>query len=210
MRPESNQIKQNNQYRQLLMLKEQEVIRFMVNHIQGQNPHAAIYWGTFAALFFGLFALSLHGLYREHIDLRIFFINISGGVVLGSSLLVFLHEVLQAWLYKRWGASNLQFRFSLKRASFIVLAPHFVVYKKEHIQLVYLPFVLINGGLLVLLCLIAYPFKGAVLTAMLVHLLYCMRDFSILTYLANKSSYLTFDEEQELTTFVYEPSRKNK
>lgn len=201
-------LKTKPDFRQILMLRDADTIAFILKFIVHSCVHSRVYWAGVIGLLFLTVGFSVYGLWHSLLDDRLFFIYLSGGIVFGSVVLVILHEWIQGILYRKYGAGKLIYKLSFKRMSFIVIATGHVINKKELKQIVYTPFLIITGFLAGLALFVGWPHALGVLMTMLVHSLYCMRDFALLSYFSGKTEFYTFDEETEAVTFAYEPMKR--
>jgi hypothetical protein len=110
--------------------------------------------------------------------------------------LIPLHEWLHGVGYRLAGAPRVEYRANWRQFVFYAIADRFVTSKRPFVVLALLPFVIINGLLLVLIATLSTAWTPGLCGALFMHVAGCSGDFALLSYyfLYWSKDPLTFDD----------------
>jgi len=132
-----------------------------------------------------------------------------GLALLAWAVLIPLHELIHAAAYWLLGARQIHFGGSLRLMYFYAVAHDFAISGRELVWLALAPFLVINGGLL-LLALFSPDLRLFALMLSLMHLSAVGGDWAMLGYVweHRASPLYTFDDIDEQMSYFYQESRK--
>lgn len=204
---ESSLLRKNKRFRPVLsILEENEEILFISTFIRKTNNATTAYWSFFMA-FVVLFIANLFLGHAAGYPGRIWVVAILGGIIGGTLLTTVLHQLIQAFQYKLFGAKDIHLNFSWKRMSFFVSSNQYAVSDKQFSKMVYCPFLILSIACVIAAFTLKSYWSLFFLTTLLIHSFYCMRDFSLLSYLKKYPGSYLYHEAGSKKTFVFVPEK---
>jgi len=140
----------------------------------------------------------------QHISLDTFLTNVGLGFWMFFVLLP-VHELLHAAVYKIVGAPKVSFGGSWKKFIFYAVADRFMVDRKKFLFVALAPFFIINTGLVILFFTYSYPVNLIFLAAIILHTAGCFGDFALVSFMHRHrhQNIVTMDEVAEKKTYFF-------
>jgi hypothetical protein len=147
----------------------------------------------------------IHGLLPGRWGLMTILFQSICGFIIWPILLIPIHELLHALVYKVAGAPSLKFGFKPEKFLFYVSADNYVIEKKWFLPVAFTPFLIISGILILLNLLSSYPLAWSFAVCLFVHTTMCIGDFALagfFTQFTGKEVY-TYDDVENSKTYFY-------
>lgn len=193
-------------YELIQELDHQDLVPFIMDEFQQRNPiiHLFVILNISIVTAGTIFAIN------QFMDGNIrFFPMLSWwilGAIVGSTLIIPIHELLHGLMYYLLGAKKVSYGANLKDFYFYATADQFIVTEKTIWPLALVPFVVIGSICLWILQMDIYLVtKCFVWGLFTLHSLNCLGDFGILSFFwANRKHKLyTYDLVNEKKSFIY-------
>jgi len=205
MKIKPHEIKTGKQFRLIHVLSYENVAPFVFSYIKKRNL------ASFSFFLFNLIYIVI-GIVKlgDYISSDIFswnhlFLNIALGFIVIPLLLVPLHELIHALMYKLMGAPKIRFGADLSQYIFYVAADNYAINFKEMLVVAMTPFILIsfilifgaqslNGGL-----------SFSLILTLIAHGTMCIGDFAVLSFFFDNGfkDMITFDMVDEKKAYFY-------
>ena len=197
-------LEDQSRFRQLLEIRYNELIPFIVDYLRRKSALTMFFWAVCFAFF--LIALGVR--------LKLVYIFPHGRIMLHSllGLVVFpllsipLHEGLHIIPFFLSGARNIRIGMDLKQYLFYVTAHRYVASPLQFRIIALIPFILISSAFLVFLYLAPGLWKWSISLFLFSHATMCAGDFALLNYYVlnrNKKIY-TWDDADRKVAYFYE------
>ena len=192
-------------YSQVEILAYDEVVPFVFKNIKQFNTSTIIFYASNAVFLIFLLMYVLNSLFNGEYSLWHLLYSGLLGFIVFPILLVPLHEILHAAVYKLIGAARIKIGMSLSQYLFYVTADKFVAGFYEMIFVALVPFVLISSLLVYLFLTLDSNMSTALLMSLFAHGTMCIGDFAVLSFFFEngRSKLLTFDLHEEKTAYFY-------
>ncbi len=195
----------NPAYSLVETLAYEEVVPFVFKNIKQFNTSTIIFYFSNAVYFIFLLVYVLSSLHeREYSLWHLLFSGFLGFIVF-PILLVPLHEILHAVVYKLLGAARIKIGMSLSQYLFYVTADRFVTGYYEMICVALAPFVLISSLLIYLFLTVNSGISTVFIMSLFAHGTMCIGDFAVLSFFFEngRSRLFTFDLHEEKKAYFY-------
>lgn len=205
MKISAEEISSNNKYHLIHVLSYDDVVLFVFSNIKKRN------FATFT-FFLGNILFLLFSFYEFLVFFStelISWSNILGiflsGFIIFPIILIPIHELIHAFMYKLCGARKIRFGINLSQYIFYVTADGYVTGFNEIISIAIAPFLIISGLLFYLFYFLPGPFSYGFLCTLVAHGTMCIGDFAILSFFLQKGSsgVVTYDSIKEKKAYFY-------
>lgn len=205
MKKRPSDIMNDPTYTQVEMLAYEEVVPFVFNNIKQFNLSTVVFYITNTIFLIFLVVHLLSSPFEGGFSLWHFLFSGVLGFIIFPILLVPLHEILHAAVYKLIGADRIKIGMSLSQYLFYVTADRFVAGFYEMILVALAPFVLISTMLIYLFLTLDSGISTALLMSLFAHGTMCIGDFAVLSFFFEngRSRLLTFDLHEEKKAYFY-------
>lgn len=191
-------------YELLNKLEHKELVPFIRTYIKKRTRFSVIYYLA------NLLALALVVIYfvcghrLPGYDVGDRFNQFAYGLALAFAL-VPLHEYIHVLAYRSQGAKHTSIDANLKKLYFMAIADQFVANRKEFQTVALAPFLIINGGMLMLLFFTNTAWSLPITGALLAHTAMCSGDFGLLSYFDfhKHLEVVTYDDVQNKVSYFY-------
>ena len=192
-------------YSQVKILAYEELIPFVFKNIKQFNTSTIVFYISNAVFLIFLLVYVLSSLFEGEYSLWHLLFNGFLGFIVFPILLIPLHEILHAAVYKLLGAARIKIGMSLSQYLFYVTADRFVAGYYEMIYVALAPFVLISSLLVYLFLTVDSSISTALLMSLFAHGTMCIGDFAVLSffYENGRSRLFTFDLHEEKKAYFY-------
>src|SRR5690242_7637832 len=132
------------------------------------------------------------------------FILIAIASVIGSIILVPVHETLHGLAYRLLGATDVRFALSLRKLYAYAIADRFVVDRREFIFVALLPFVRISA-ILVMAAIALEPYRAFLLAMLFYHTTGTNGEWAIVNYLRLNTEHelYSYDDAYKRESYFY-------
>ena len=201
LRPEELQAKG---YIQLDVMDHKDIVPFVRKYIRKRTLSSICYYSSilvsFAVLAFFCVKFHLSGSVSFHKSLS----RVSIGIFI-SFLLIPIHELIHAAVYKLVGAEKTSFDMNLKKFYFLAIADKFVANKKEFQVIALAPFLFISITAIVIFFFSTDAWKISILSLVAIHATFCSGDFALLSYFEfhKDKTIVTYDDQENKISFFY-------
>ena len=200
----------DEQFQLIHILSYENVISFVFSHIKKINL-ATILFFFFNILFllFGFFKV-LEFVASGFISWKYVLLNIFLGFIFYPVLLIPIHELIHALMYKLIGAPKIKFGTDLSQYIFYVAADNYVINFKELLWVALAPFFLISGFFLLAFHLNHGPYAISFICTLIAHGTMCIGDFAVLSFFLENGhkDVVNFDKIEEKKSYFYKSSSR--
>ena len=198
-------IMNNPAYSQVEVLPYEEVIPFVFKNIRQCNLATLLFYIANAIFLISLVVYILSSFFTGGYSFGNLLLSGLLGFIVFPILLVPLHEILHAMVYKVIGAPRIKIGMSLSQYVFYVAADKFVAGFYEMIFVALAPFVLISAMLVYLFLVVDSSISTAILMSLFAHGTMCIGDFAVLSFFFEngRSKLFTFDLYEEKKAYFY-------
>ncbi len=132
-------------------------------------------------------------------------LNLILGFLIYPILLIPVHELVHAIIYKLIGAPKIKFGIDLSQYIFYIAADNFAVNFKELLWVAVAPFIFISGLAFLAFQLFQGPFAISFILTLIAHGTMCIGDFAVLSFFMENDhkKVITFDNVEEKKAFFY-------
>jgi len=192
-------------YLQVEILAYEEIIPFVFKNIKQFNISTIVFFISNAVFLIFLLMYVLISMLEGEYSLWHLFLSGLLGFIVFPILLVPLHEILHAAVYKLLGAARIKIGMSLSQYLFYVTADRFVAGYYEMIYVALAPFVLISSLLVYLFLTVDSSISTALVMTLFAHGTMCIGDFAVLSFFFEngRSRLFTFDLHEEKKAYFY-------
>ena len=204
-RPDSDQLRADPQFKQILELDFTEMIPFVLTHIKRRSFISLFYAITNIALLLFIVILVIHGLLSDQYTWSMVIKQSLPGIFAGSFLIIPIHELFHGIAYRVLGARKIQFGADMQQLLFYVTADRYPVSGTELYFLAMLPFAAINlmAILIFILWLPQFILFGSFM--LLCHNIMCIGDYAIVNYVSqHKGKVYSYDIVKEGKSYFFE------
>jgi Putative zincin peptidase len=197
-------LEDQKKFRIILSISYSNIIEFVFDYVKRMSAMTIFFWSS-CLIFLGM---AVH--VRINIAGQFPITNIIFHTVLGLILLPIIcipvHELLHIIPYYISGAKRIRVGMDLKQYLFYVTAHRYVAAPLQFRIVAFLPFLLINTGLLLLVFLLPGLWKWSLSLFLFVHTTMCAGDFALLNfYFLNKDKKIyTWDDADKKEAYFYE------
>ena len=198
-------LKNNEKFTLIHVLSLEDIVQFVFHQIRILNPVTVLFFTAIGLSFFYMVLIFFHGLLPGRWGLVTILFHIICGFVIWPIMLIPIHELLHAFVYKVAGAPSLKFGFKPEKFLFFVSADNYVIEKKWFLPVAFTPFIIISGILILLNLLFSYPIAWSFSVCLFVHTTMCIGDFALAGFFAQlkgKEVY-TYDDVENSKTYFY-------
>jgi hypothetical protein len=203
-RPDSDQLRHDPHFRQILELDFGEMIPFVVSNIRRRSFISLFYAGINIGLLLYIVIFIAKGLLTDQHTWSMVLKQSIPGIFAGSILIIPIHELLHGLAYRILGARKIHFGADMQQMLFYVTADRYPVSGKELYFLALLPFGVIN----LLVCLLLLWLPQTILFwsfTLLCHNIMCIGDYAIVNYVIQyKRRVYSFDMVNEKKSYFFE------
>ena len=205
MKISPQEIKTSKQFRLIHVLSYENVAPFVFKYIKKRNLASLLF------LLLNLIFIVI-GIIKivEYISSDFFswyhlFLNIALGFIAFPLLLVPIHELIHALMYKLVGAPKIRFGADLSQYIFYVAADNYAINFKEMFLVAMTPFILISSILLYGANSFNGPFSFSLILTLIAHGTMCIGDFAVLSFFYDNGfkDMVTFDIVDDKKAFFY-------
>ena len=192
-------------------LKYRDIISFVMENIKRNTFPAYAYFGY---NLLNLVVLSVFVIYSTSSETYVFldFVKfIIAGALIGSILVIPVHELIHGISYKLIGAPKIHFGADFRQMIFYVASDKFVLGRRAFYIVALSPFILINLITFLLMLSFSAQLTAGSLSFLLFHNTMCIGDFAMVSFFAgnkNKDLY-TYDDHKEKTSYIFEKITHN-
>jgi hypothetical protein len=206
--PDVEFIKTSGRFRLVRELKFSEILSFVLEYIRKPNVFTFFYLAI-NILFLILFVVQIGYGFLEngfsYNTFKTFFPGLLWGTMVGSLLIIPIHEGIHALAFLIIGAKKIRFGADLKQMIFYATAENFAAGRKGFTFVAIAPFAFIN--------LISLPFllteeadtRIFITIMLLLHNIMCIGDFAMMSFFREHKDLemFTFDEIESRTAYFF-------
>ena len=206
MKPDTEKLKNDPGYRQILELDFQDMIPFVLSNIRSKGIFSRVYMVINAGMLgFILYAI-LEGFSASSLTWGQVIKQALAGILIGSILIIPVHEGVHGLVYRLLGARKIKFGADLQQFIFYVTADRYPVSGAQIYILALSPFVVINGMTLIATFFWFPHLWLLTLFFLLSHNVMCIGDFAISNYVYGKrpNRVYSYDETEIMKSYFFE------
>jgi len=199
------ELQDENKFTLLHILSLEDMIPFVFRQMRNRNPAIVIFYTvalcSFAWMVWIFFCTLLPGQWGwVKIMLHCFF-----GFILWPVILIPVHELTHAVVYKLAGAPVIKFGVKPDSFLFYVTADKYVMGRRPFMVVAFTPFIGISVVLILLIFSTGYPLSWSFIASLFVHTTMCIGDFAITGFIVAQSSkeIYTYDDTEKEETYFY-------
>lgn len=202
--PKIEDLNNETRFKKLITLKYDDIISFVFSYIKKSTPAVYFYFISNALLLSVFLYLFISGFGH---NFRFLMKQLIAGIIVGSFLIIPVHELIHGLAYKIIGAPKIHFGADLRQMIFYVAADKYPVGRKGFYFIALAPFLFINLAVIAILFL--FPEKSLLafmVSFLFFHNIMCIGDFAMVSYFQqNKEKELyTYDDHQEKISYIFE------
>ncbi|UCG27380.1 MAG: DUF3267 domain-containing protein [Bacteroidales bacterium] len=194
----------------LLSLGMDDIVSFVLKQIRILNPATSVFYSATIFSFVYMVHVFLHSVIQGPWGWGIVLFQCFNGFVLWPLLLIPLHELIHAVIYKLNGAPKIKFGVRPEYYMFYVTADKFVIGRNQFLLVAFGPFLLISG--LLVWCIIFFnpPLMWSFVICLFVHTTMCIGDFALAGFLMKfrENEIYTFDDMETGISYFYKKDIK--
>lgn len=195
-------------FRLILSISYNDLIEFIFDNIKRRSAMTIFFWSA-CLIFLGL-ALKVRISIAGYFTISDIILHSSLGLIVFPILCIPVHELLHIIPYYLSGARRIRVGMDLKQYLFYVTAHRYVASPMQFRVVAFLPFILINTTLLLLVFILPGLWKWSLSIFLFVHTTMCAGDFALLNfYFLNKDKKIyTWDDADKREAYFYEETGK--
>ncbi len=200
-----HEIKTGEQFRLIHVLSYENVVPFVFKYIKKRNLASLIFLILNAIfLVIGIIKIAEY-IFSDLFSWYHLFLNIVLGFIVFPLLLVPIHELTHALMYKLVGAPKIKFGIDLSHYIFYVAADNYAINFKEMFLVAMTPFILISFILIFGAQSLNGPISVSLILTLIAHGTMCVGDFAVLSFFFDNGfkDMITFDIVDEKKAFFY-------
>jgi hypothetical protein len=199
------ELQNENEFTLLHVLSLEDIVRFVFRQMRNRNLATVIFYAatlcSFVWMVLSFFYTLLPGQWGwAKITLHCFY-----GFILWPVILIPVHELIHAVVYKMAGAPNIKFGIKPESYLFYVTADKYVIGRKPFMIVAFTPFLIVGVILLLFIVSTTYPLSWSLIACLFVHTTMCIGDLAIAGFfMAHHSKEIyTYDDTEKEETYFY-------
>jgi len=200
------ELKQNPAYHLLLVLRHDEILSFLREHLMGGTVAMKSFWGALLLLLAGMTAVALGDVNSGVMGWCTIFRQLASGYIVSMPALVVLHEAIHGLAYKLAGAPKVSYGANWRMLYFFAVAGNYVVNRRKFVFIGLAPFVTVTSVTIVALFFTSSQLNWVLWGVLLMHTGACAGDFALLGFYEKYrhfSELFTFDDVANKTSYFY-------
>jgi hypothetical protein len=207
MNVDHRELQAETRYHRVLEIKHAEILWFIRDNLKPRGFPLFLFYFFNLVLVLGFIYTIIRSVFIAEVS---FFHALSGfliGAVLFLLILIPIHELLHLVAFRSLGAKETKVFAQWDKFLFYAVADKFVMNYKEFLFLALLPFVVLNGILLLLLFIVGDTAIYGVWAALIFHSTGCIGDFVLIDFLSEKAhrKFVNYDDLDQKITLFYAP-----
>jgi putative zincin peptidase len=201
-----DELQQNPAYHLLLVLRHDEIIPFVQEHLPGRTAAMKFFWGAHIALLACMTVVAFGDVNSGAMGWGTILRQFAIGFILTLPALIILHEAIHGLTYKLAGAPKVSFGVNWRMFYFYAVAGNYVVSRRQFIFIGLAPFVAVTSAAITALFFTSPPLNWILWGVLLMHTGACAGDFALLGFYEKHRQYpemLTFDDVENKTSWFY-------
>ena len=200
-------LEDQTKYRQILKIPYEELVNFVIDYIR-RNTGVMVFFWSFCMVCLGIAVyvrINITGYYQ----LRYIISHTILGLIIFPLVSIPLHEALHVIPFLLTGARKIRIGMDLKQYIFYVTAHRHVINSGQFRLIALVPFIIINGLLLIMIWCLPGLWKWSLSLFLFVHTTMCIGDFALLNfyYINRKKKIFTWDDADLKESYFYEEIR---
>ncbi len=200
-----NELQDENNFRLVHTLSLNEMVRFVFNQLRNSNAAIVAFYGFTFCSFVWMASSFFFILLPGHYGLARILLNCFLGFIIWPIILIPVHEIIHAVVYKLVGAPGITFGIKPDSYLFYVTADKYVIGKNSFLVVAFTPFIIITVLLALLTFFTDNPLSWSFITCLFVHTTMCAGDFAIAGFFLVHSDQemYTYDDTEKEETYFY-------
>jgi len=203
--PNLTELQDPEKYLLIRTIAHQDMLPFIQEQFQKRNFIIHLFVLFNLALLTAASSMSIHQVLAEEYPFWKMLIWSLVGAILGSTLIIPVHEAIHGLTYYFLGAKKVKYGWNPKQFYFFAVADRFIVNKVDIWPLALAPFFLITGLGIFGIYHVQGAWQWLLWGFVCMHSLNCIGDFGILSFFWDfrKHSIYTFDLVKDSVSFIY-------
>jgi Putative zincin peptidase len=201
--PKPEDLHNETQFKKLITLQYDDIISFVFRNIKKPTPAVYFYFISNALLLLSFLYLLISGFGETFVSIVK---QLVVGILVGSFLVIPVHETVHGIAYKLIGAPKIHFGADLKQMIFYVAADKYPVGRKGFYFIALAPFFFINLASIALLIFPEISLLPFTVSFLLFHNIMCIGDFAMVSYFQQKKDkeLYTYDDHKKKVSYIFE------
>jgi hypothetical protein len=198
-------LQNEDRYSLIEELSIDDIVQFVFRQIRLLNPSTFLFFAGLIISFIFMVRMLFLGVLSGDLDFSNIILNSLLGFVCWPVLLIPIHELVHALMYKIMGAPALKFGWKPDKFLFYVSADKYVIGKTGFLLVAYSPFILISLVLILLIHLTDYPISWSFAACLFAHTTMCIGDFALAGFFMQHpdNNIYTYDDVENGITYFY-------
>ncbi len=205
MRYSVRELQDEKKFKLLYILSLEDMVRFVFGQMRNRNPSIVIFYTIASGSFIWMILTFVYMLLPGQWGWVKIVLNCFYGFILWPVVLIPVHELIHAMVYKLAGAPDIKFGVKPDSYLFYVTADRYVMGRRSFMMVAFAPFILISVVLILLIFSTDDPCSWSFITCFFVHTTMCIGDFAIAGFfLAQRGKEIyTYDDIEKEETYFY-------
>lgn len=197
-------LEDQSKYRQILKVRYEEMVTFVLDFIRRRTGLMVFYWSA-CMVFLGI-ALFIRINISGYFPFKNIFMHTLLGLIIIPLVYIPVHELLHVIPYYFTGARNIRIGMDLSQYMFYVTAHRYVANEKQFRFVALVPFILTSVVILFLVLYLPGLWKWSLSLFLFMHATMCAGDFAMLNFYSihNGKKIYTWDDADEKVAYFYE------
>jgi hypothetical protein len=199
------ELQDENRFILIRILSLEDIIQFVIQQIRVLNPATVLFFVAALSSFFMMVFTLVSDVLPTQWGWAKIMLHCFNGFILWPVILIPIHELIHAAVYKVAGAPEIKFGIKPEKYLFYVTADKYVIGKKRFMMVAFTPFVIISIGLILIACFTVYPFSWSFIVSLFVHTTMCIGDFALAGFFMQDDGeeIYTYDDTENSVTYFY-------
>jgi hypothetical protein len=197
-------LEDQSKYRQILKVRYEEMVTFVLDFIRRRTGLMVFYWSA-CMVFLGI-ALFIRINISGYFPFKNIFMHTLLGLIIIPLVYIPVHELLHVIPYYFTGARNIRIGMDLSQYMFYVTAHRYVANEKQFRFVALVPFILTSVVILFLVLYLPGWWNWSLSLFLFMHATMCAGDFAMLNFYSihNGKKIYTWDDADEKVAYFYE------
>lgn len=187
------------------ILSLEDIVQFVFRQIRILNPATVIFFVAALSSFFMMVFTLVSDVIPVKWGWAKIMLHCFNGFILWPVILIPIHELIHALVYKLVGAPEIKFGIKPEKYLFYVTADKYVIGKNRFMMVALTPFVIISAVLILFACFTVYPLSWSFIVCLFVHTTMCIGDFALTGFFMQYigQEIYTYDDTENSVTYFY-------